>query len=209
MLKRRELLEELGVKFVLNYEVNDARMSEIEHKSDAIFLGLGTYESIKGNISGDKKDGVVEALPYLIKNTEYLMSDEDAESINFSGKKVVVLGGGDTAMDCVRTAVRQQAAKVTCVYRRDKENMPGSVKEIKHAIEEGVEFLFNSQPLEIIGNGKVRQLKIGQTKLGKPDSSGRRKPMLVEGSEKTLEIDKLVIAFGYEADPQSLSLIHI
>ena len=203
VLKRRELLEELGVKFVLNYEVNDARMSEIEHKSDAIFLGLGTYESIKGNISGDKKDGVVEALPYLIKNTEYLMSDEDAESINFSGKKVVVLGGGDTAMDCVRTAVRQQAAKVTCVYRRDKENMPGSVKEIKHAIEEGVEFLFNSQPLEIIGNGKVRQLKIGQTKLGKPDSSGRRKPMLVEGSEKTLEIDKLVIAFGYEADPQS------
>ena len=195
VLKRREILEELGVNFVLNYEVNDARMSEIERKSDAVFLGLGTYESIKGNISGDKKDGVVEALPYLIKNTEYLMSEEDAESINFSGKKVVVLGGGDTAMDCVRTAIRQQAASVACVYRRDKENMPGSEKEIKHAIEEGVEFLFNSQPLEIIGNGKVRQLKIGQTKLGKPDSSGRRKPMLVEGSEKTLEIDKLVIAF--------------
>ena len=92
VLKRREILEELGVNFVLNYEVNDARMSEIERKSDAVFLGLGTYESIKGNISGDKKDGVVEALPYLIKNTEYLMSEEDAESINFSGKKVVVLG---------------------------------------------------------------------------------------------------------------------
>ena len=124
-------------------------MSEIERKSDAVFLGLGTYESIKGNISGDKKDGVVEALPYLIKNTEYLMSEEDAESINFSGKKVVVLGGGDTAMDCVRTAIRQQAKSVTCVYRRDRDNMPGSEKEIKHAIEEGVEFLFNSQPLEL------------------------------------------------------------
>ena len=115
----------------------------------------------------------------------------------------MVLGGGDTAMDCVRTAIRQQAKSVYCVYRRDKENMPGSVKEIKHAMEEGVEFLFNSQPLEIIGNGTVRQLKIGKTKLGKADGSGRRKPVLIKNSEKILDVDKLVIAFGYEADPQS------
>ena len=203
VIKRREILEELGVEFVLNYEVDEKRMNEIEKNSDAIFLGLGTYESIKGNINGLSKDGVVEALPYLIKNTEYLMSEEDAENIDFKDKKVVVLGGGDTAMDCVRTAIRQQAKSVYCVYRRDKENMPGSVKEIKHAMEEGVEFLFNSQPLEIIGNGTVRQLKIGKTKLGKVDGSGRRKPVLIKNSEKILDVDKLVIAFGYEADPQS------
>ena len=203
VIKRREILEELGVEFVLNLEVDEKRMNEIEKNSDAIFLGLGTYESIKGNINGLSKDGVVEALPYLIKNTEYLMSEEDAENIDFRDKKVVVLGGGDTAMDCVRTAIRQQAKSVYCVYRRDKENMPGSVKEIKHAMEEGVEFLFNSQPLEIIGNGTVRQLKIGKTKLGKADGSGRRKPVLIKNSEKILDVDKLVIAFGYEADPQS------
>ena len=203
VIKRREILEELGVEFVLNFEVDEKRMNEIEKNSDAIFLGLGTYESIKGNINGLSKDGVVEALPYLIKNTEYLMSEEDAENIDFRDKKVVVLGGGDTAMDCVRTAIRQQAKSVYCVYRRDKENMPGSVKEIKHAMEEGVEFLFNSQPLEIIGNGTVRQLKIGKTKLGKADDSGRRKPVLIKNSEKILDVDKLVIAFGYEADPQS------
>ena len=203
VIKRREILEELGVEFVLNYEVDEKRMNEIEKNSDAIFLGLGTYESIKSNINGLSKDGVVEALPYLIKNTEYLMSEEDAENIDFKDKKVVVLGGGDTAMDCVRTAIRQQAKSVYCVYRRDKENMPGSVKEIKHAMEEGVEFLFNSQPLEIIGNGTVRQLKIGKTKLGKADGSGRRKPVLIKNSEKILDVDKLVIAFGYEADPQS------
>ena len=203
VLKRREILEELGVKFVLNYEVDEKKMNEIEKNSNAVFLGLGTYESIKGDIEGQDKEGVVEALPYLIRNTEYLMSEVDAESINFKDKKVVVLGGGDTAMDCVRTAVRQQAKSVHCVYRRDKKNMPGSVKEINHAMEEGVNFLFNSQPLEIKGNGKVKQLKIGETKLGKADTSGRRKPILVEGSEKLLEIDKLVIAFGYQADPQS------
>ena len=203
VIKRREILEELGVEFVLNFEVDEKRMNEIEKNSDAIFLGLGTYESIKGNINGLSKDGVVEALPYLIKNTEYLMSEEDAENIDFKDRKVVVLGGGDTAMDCVRTAIRQQAKSVYCVYRRDKENMPGSVKEIKHAMEEGVEFLFNSQPLEIIGNGTVRQLKIGKTKLGKADGSGRRKPVLIKNSEKILDVDKLVIAFGYEADPQS------
>ena len=203
VIKRREILEELGVEFVLNFEVDEKRMNEIQKNSDAIFLGLGTYESIKGNINGLSKDGVVEALPYLIKNTEYLMSEEDAENIDFRDKKVVVLGGGDTAMDCVRTAIRQQAKSVYCVYRRDKENMPGSVKEIKHAMEEGVEFLFNSQPLEIIGNGTVRQLKIGKTKLGKADGSGRRKPVLIKNSEKILDVDKLVIAFGYEADPQS------
>ena len=117
VLKRRKILEELGVKFILNFEVDEPKMKEIEKKSDAVFLGLGTYEAIKGNLSGEGKEGVIEALPYLIKNTEYLMSEEDAEGLNLKDQKVVVLGGGDTAMDCVRTAIRQQAKSVTCVYR--------------------------------------------------------------------------------------------
>ena len=130
------------------------------------------------------------------------IEDFDNGLLNAHNKNVVVVGGGDTAMDCVRTAIRQQAKSVTCVYRRDKDNMPGSIKEINHAIEEGVNFLFNSQPLEIIGNGKIRNLKVGLTELGEPDNTGRRKPVLVEGSEKLIEMNKLVIAFGYQADPQ-------
>ena len=200
VLKRRELLEELGVKFVLNTEVDTKKLAQIENNSDAVFLGLGTYESIKGDIEGIHKNGVVEALPYLIKNTKYLMDPEDAEKIDFANQRVAVLGGGDTAMDCVRTALRQQAKSVTCIYRRDQENMPGSTKEIKHAMEEGVKFLFNTQPLEVGGNGSVTSLKVCETKLGEPDASGRQRPELIEGSEKAIEVDKLVIAFGYQAD---------
>ena len=200
VLKRREMLEELGVKFVLNTEVDTKKVAEIEKKSDAIFLGLGTYESIKGKIEGTDKTGVVEALPYLIKNTEYLMDPDDAEKIDFKDQRVAVLGGGDTAMDCVRTAVRQQAKSVTCIYRRDQENMPGSIREIKHAMEEGVDFLFNTQPLKVEGNGSITSLKVCETKLGEPDATGRQRPELIEGSEKAIEVDKLVIAFGYQAD---------
>ena len=194
------MLEELGVKFVLNTEVDTKKVAEIEKKSDAIFLGLGTYESIKGKIEGTDKTGVVEALPYLIKNTEYLMDPDDAEKIDFKDQRVAVLGGGDTAMDCVRTAVRQQAKSVTCIYRRDQENMPGSIREIKHAMEEGVDFLFNTQPLKVEGNGSITSLKVCETKLGEPDATGRQRPELIQGSEKAIEVDKLVIAFGYQAD---------
>ena len=194
------MLEELGVKFVLNTEVDTKKLAQIENNSDAVFLGLGTYESIKGDIKGINKNGVVEALPYLIKNTEYLMDPEDAEKIDFANQRVAVLGGGDTAMDCVRTALRQQAKSVTCIYRRDKENMPGSTKEIKHAMEEGVKFLFNTQPLQVGGNGSVTSLKVCETKLGEPDDSGRQRPEVVLGSDQDIEVDKLVIAFGYQAD---------
>ena len=204
--RRRKVLEEMGIDFHLGVEIGkDIPFQEIYDANDAVFLAMGTYTSLEGGFSGEKLPGVYKAIDYLISNTRKLLNMDTGKSehIDFKDKKVVVLGGGDTAMDCVRTAIRQQAKSVYCVYRRDKENMPGSVKEIKHAMEEGVEFLFNSQPLEIIGNGTVRQLKIGKTKLGKADGSGRRKPVLIKNSEKILDVDKLVIAFGYEADPQS------
>ena len=203
VLRRRKILEELGVKFVLSTEVNESNLKKIESKSDAIFLGLGTYESIKSDIDGGNKVGVVEALPYLIKNTEYLMDVNDPLKIDFFDQRVVVLGGGDTAMDCVRTAIRQKAKSVTCIYRRDKENMPGSAKEVNHAIEEGVEFIFNAQPRRLLGNGSIKQLEIIKTKLGDIDETGRKKPIVIDGSEQIIDIDKLVIAFGYTSSPQS------
>ena len=200
--KRREILENLGVKFVLNFEVQAKELSEIEDKYDAIFLGLGTYESIKGDYKGFEKDGIVEALPYLTENTKYLMDENDALSMDFKNQRVVVLGGGDTAMDCVRTALRQGAKKVTCVYRRDFENMPGSRKEVKHAMEEGVEFLFNHQIIEAKGDDKLSELIAEETELFGNDGSGRKKPKVKEGTQKKIELDKLVIAFGYQASPQ-------
>ena len=196
--KRREILEELGVKFVLNCWVDDEKIKEIEIGSDAIFLGLGTYESIKGKYKGFDKEGVTEALPYLVKNTEYLMTDSDFEELNFRGQKVVVLGGGDTAMDCVRTAIRQGAESVKCIYRRSKEHMPGSYKEVKHAEEEGVEFIFNTQPIEVEGNGSVKKLKIVTTKYDEEKKSLVKQ----SDSEKLIDVDRLIVAFGYSASPQ-------
>ena len=117
-------------------------------------------------------------------------------------KKVVVLGGGDTAMDCVRTSVRQGAQSVICAYRRDEENMPGSMREVSNAKEEGVEFLWNRQPIEIVGeNGKVTGVKLATTRLGEPDERGRSRPEVVPGSEEIIEADDVVIAFGFRPSP--------
>ena len=118
------------------------------------------------------------------------------------GQRVVVLGGGDTAMDCNRTSIRQNAAKVTCVYRRDEENMPGSKREVANAKEEGVEFAFNRQPLEVVGeNGQVTGIKVIETKLGEPDANGRRRPEEVPGSEQVIPCDRVLVAFGFQPSP--------
>ena len=117
------------------------------------------------------------------------------------GKKVVVLGGGDTAMDCNRTAIRQQAETVACAYRRDEENMPGSRKEVVNAKEEGVQFLFNRQPVAIVGEDKVEGVKVVRTQMGEPDENGRRRPEVVEGSEEVLPADAVLIAFGFRPSP--------
>jgi glutamate synthase (NADPH) small chain len=203
---RRQILEGMGVKFVLGTEVGkDVAFARLLADYDAVFLGMGAYTYMKGGFAGEDFEGVHDALPYLVANVNRLLGLEKNASdfINMKGKRVVVLGGGDTAMDCVRTAVRQKAREVTCVYRRDEANMPGSRREVANAKEEGVEFLFNRQPLEIVGNGKVEGVKVVETRLGKPDAKGRRQPETVPGSEQVLECDRVVIAFGFRPSPAS------
>ncbi|MBT8085648.1 MAG: FAD-dependent oxidoreductase, partial [Woeseia sp.] len=146
---------------------------------------------------------VYEALPYLIGNINQQLGVDDSEHpfLDLRGKRVVVLGGGDTGMDCNRTALRQQAASVTCAYRRDEANMPGSRREVANSREEGVEFMFNRQPLEILGDEHVTGVRLIQTQLGKPDAGGRRSPEPVPGSEEILPADAVVIAFGFRPSP--------
>ena len=203
---RRQILEGMGVSFVLNTEIGkDIAFDKLLADHDAVFLGMGTYTYMKGNFAGENLPGVHEALPYLISNVNRLLGlEKDASKFtSMKGKRVVVLGGGDTAMDCVRTAVRQKAKEVTCVYRRDEANMPGSRREVSNAKEEGVEFLFNRQPLEITGNGKAEGVRVVETKLGAPDKKGRRSPEVVPGSETVLEADAVIIAFGFRPSPAS------
>jgi len=121
--------------------------------------------------------------------------------IDMKGKRVVVLGGGDTAMDCNRTSIRQGALEVTCAYRRDEENMPGSRREVENAKEEGVNFLWNRQPVEIIGTDKVEGIKLVTTKLGSPDERGRRRPVVIEGTEEIVAVDNVIVAFGFQPSP--------
>jgi len=204
VLKRRELLERAGVRFVLNTEVGrDLPMGRLVDDFDAVFLGMGAYTGMKGGFAGENLPGVYEALPYLVSNVNRLMGYERAagDYVDLRGQRVVVLGGGDTAMDCVRTAVRQGAASVTCAYRRDEENMPGSRREVANAKEEGVRFLWNRQPLEITGDERVSGVRFVTTRLGAPDERGRRRPEPVPGSESVVDADRVVIAFGFRPSP--------
>ena len=202
---RRSILEEMGVEFVLETEIGkDLEFSELLNSYDAVFLGMGTYTYMKGGFSGEELNGVHEALPFLISNIDRLMGyEKDANDfVDMSDQKVVVLGGGDTAMDCVRTSVRQGADHVICAYRRDQENMPGSMREVANAQEEGVEFLWNQQPVEIVGkNGRVTGVKMVTTELGEADQRGRRQPQIVPESETVVEADQVIIAFGFRPSP--------
>jgi len=201
---RRGLLEGMGVEFRLNVEIGrDIPFEQLLAEYDAVFLGMGAYTEMKGGFPGEDLPGVTQALPYLISNVNRVMGIETdpAQFIDVRGQRVVVLGGGDTAMDCNRTSARQQAARVTCVYRRDEANMPGSRREVANAKEEGVRFLFNRQPVEIVGNGKVEGVKLVETRLGKPDAKGRRQPEVVAGSEEVIPADRVLIAFGFRPSP--------
>jgi glutamate synthase (NADPH/NADH) small chain len=204
---RRRILEGMGIEFVLNANIGkDISFDDILENHDAVFLGLGTYTAMKGGMPGEEVSGVYRALDYLIGNTKSLldMPAGDHRFIDLKGQRVVVLGGGDTAMDCVRTAIRQGAREVHCLYRRDRENMPGSQREVDNAIEEGIQFRFNVQALEIIqAQGKASAVKVVETRLGLPDESGRQRPEAIEGSETNIEADAVIVAYGFQASPES------
>ena len=201
---RRELMEGMGVQFHLGIEVGrDVELAELERDYDAVFLGMGTYRYVEGGLPGEDSPGVIKALPYLIGNVNRVLGENIGgfEPVDLKDKHVVVLGGGDTAMDCVRTAIRLEAASVKCAYRRDEDNMPGSRREVKNAREEGVEFLFNRQPVEIVGNEAAEGVRLVETRLGTADARGRRRPEAVPGSEEVIAADVVVIAFGFRPNP--------
>jgi glutamate synthase (NADPH/NADH) small chain len=202
--RRRQIMEEMGIEFVLGCEVGkDIDFNTLVNEYDAVFLGMGTYTYMKGGFPGEDLPGVYEALPFLVSNINNCLGFEQGPRgfINMAGKRVVVIGGGDTAMDCNRTSIRQGAESVTCAYRRDEANMPGSKKEVANAKEEGVQFLWNRQPVEIVGDNKVEGIKLLTTELGEPDARGRRRPVPVPGSEEVIPCDHVIIAFGFQPSP--------
>lgn len=206
MSRRREIFEGMGIEFRLNTEIGkDISFEELHKEFDAVFLGMGTYTYMKGGFPGEELPGVHDALDYLISNVNRCLGFEKSpeDYVSMEGKKVVVLGGGDTAMDCNRTAIRQAAESVSCAYRRDEANMPGSLREVKNAREEGVEFLFNRQPVAIIGDeiSGVTGVKVVETRLGEADARGRRSPEPIPGSEQVLPADAVILAFGFRASP--------
>lgn len=202
---RRRIMEEMGVDFVLETEIGgDVPADDLLRDFDAVFLGMGTYRAVTGGFPGEDLSGVHRALDYLIGNINDKMGwppDEHPYS-DFRGKRVVVLGAGDTAMDCNRTALRQGAESVTCLHRRGEDELRGSRKEVKNAGDEGVKFRFHRQPVEIMErNGRVAGVKVMRTRLGQRDAAGTRALELVEGSEEVVPADAVVVAFGFRPDP--------
>ena len=203
LARRREIFTEMGIRFELECEVGkDVALTTLLAEYDALFIGAGTYRSMKAGLPNEDAPGVYDALPFLIANTKQVMglSEQPEEPyVNTHGLNVVVLGGGDTAMDCVRTALRHGAKKVTCAYRRDEANMPGSKKEVKNAREEGAAFEFNVQPvtLELDSDGRVNGVRFLRTQLGEPDKQGRRSPSPLPGSEFVMPADAVIMAFGF------------
>lgn len=203
MQRRREIFTAMGINFQLNCEIGkDIPLATLVNEYDAVFIGVGTYRSMKADLPNEDAPGVYDALPFLIANTKQVMGlDELATQpyVNMADKEVVVLGGGDTAMDCVRTALRHGAANVTCAYRRDEKNMPGSPKEVKNAREEGAQFEFNVQPVDVVldESGNACGVRFLRTALGEPDSQGRRRPQPIPDSEFVMPADAVVMAFGF------------
>ena len=204
VVRRREILEGMGIEFHCNTEIGkDISFQSLVDDYDAVFLGMGTYKPMAGRFPGEDLPGVHKALDFLIGNVKNELGMEQSPEpfVSMAGKKVVVLGGGDTTMDCTRTSIRQGADEVYCVYRRDEENMPGSRAEVQNAKEEGVQFKFNLAPVEVIGDGKVEGIKVIETRMGEPDENGRRRAEMVEGSEQVIPCDAVIVAFGFQPNP--------
>ncbi|BBP42493.1 glutamate synthase subunit beta [Thiosulfativibrio zosterae] len=203
--KRRAILEGMGVEFHCNTEIGkDIAFETLLNDYDAVFLGMGTYKPMAGRFPGEDLPQVYKALDFLIGNVkhELKMIQSPEPFVSMKGKRVVVLGGGDTTMDCTRTSIRQGAAEVFCVYRRDEANMPGSRAEVKNAKEEGVKFKFNLAPVEVIGeNGQVTGIKVIETRMGEPDEKGRQRAETVPGSEQIIACDAVIVAFGFQPNP--------
>jgi glutamate synthase (NADPH) small chain len=205
VMRRIKQLEDGGVTFVLNCNVGeDIGFDDIRIKHNAVLIATGVYKSRDLGGPGAGLDGIVKALDYLTASNRLNFGDKVAEiesgELNAKGKKVVVLGGGDTAMDCVRTAIRQGAETVKCLYRRDRVNMPGSVRETTNAEEEGVEFVWLAAPKGFVGEGSVTGVRVAKMRLGVPDASGRQTPEEIEGADYTEEADLVIKALGFEPE---------
>jgi glutamate synthase (NADPH) small chain len=205
--RRTELLKKSGIKFIQNFEVGkDISLEQLRKKHDAILIATGVYKAREVDLPGKDLANIFPAMEFLTASNKKGLGDEvelfDNGTLNAEGKDIVVIGGGDTAMDCVRTSVRQNAKSVKCLYRRDRENMPGSAREVRNAEEEGVEFVWLSNPKEFIGKNKVESLIVDKIKLGEPDDSGRRKPEIQKNSEFNIKVDMVIKALGF--DPENL-----
>jgi len=205
--RRIKLLEDGGIKFIINFEIGkDLSLKQLKEKHDAILIATGVYKSREINIPGNDLKNIFPAMEFLTASNRKGLGDKvdmfDNGTLDSKGKNVIVIGGGDTAMDCVRTSIRQEAKSVKCIYRRDKENMPGSAREVLNAEEEGVEFIWLSAPKEFKGLDKVESLIVDKIKLGEPDESGRRMPVIQKNSEFEIKADIIIKALGF--DPEEL-----
>ena len=205
--RRTKLLKESGIKFIQNFEVGKKmKLYDLKKKHDVILIATGVYKPREVELSGNDLKNIFPAMEFLTASNRKGLGDKvelfDNGTLNAKDKNVIVIGGGDTAMDCVRTSIRQNAKSVKCLYRRDKKNMPGSAREVKNAEDEGVEFLWLSNPKEFKGVNKVKSIIINKIKLGEPDDSGRRTPIVQDGTEFELEADMVIKALGF--DPEEL-----
>ena len=205
--RRTKLLKEGGIKFIQNFEVGkDATLGQLREKHDVLLIATGVYKAREVELPGNDLGNIFSAIEFLTASNKKGLGDKvelfDDGTLNAEGKDIVVIGGGDTAMDCVRTSIRQNAKSVKCLYRRDKENMPGSAREVANAEEEGVEFVWLSGPKEFVGTNKVESLNVDKMKLGEPDDSGRRNPEIQKNLEFNVKADIVIKALGF--NPENL-----